>query len=161
MKIIGAAPGSSTEYAPHGAAEFRFVSGGLQLEFLHGFDPQLLVVQPVVHAGGIDTVHVKDVLRAGGAVDRDSLDTLSSIGHVSRQGFGIDARSEAGVVGEVSSAGGVGQPLTRINRGCLALEGIDCGRARLHHDGAFDTADLEDHRDRVTPPDLDDDFFLH
>ena len=138
MKFVGAAPGPGAENAPHGSTEFRFVSGGLQLELFHGFDTQILVVEPVVHAGGIDTVHVKDILRAGGSVDRYSLDTLSSIGHVSRQGFDIDAWGEAGVVGEILPAGGVGQTLTRVDRGCFALEGIDGGPTRLDDDGAFD-----------------------
>ncbi len=129
VKLVGSALGLDAQHAAHCAFEFRLVSGGLQLELLHCFDAQVLVVQPVVHARRIDTVNVENVLRTGGPIDGYPTDFAPFVIHVARLGFDVDARREARVVGEVATASGIRKPLTCINRCRLALESVSMAAA--------------------------------
>ena len=91
MKLVGAALGLDTEHAAHRPAEFRLVSGGLQLKLLDGLNAQVLIVEAVIHARGVDSIDVEDVLSARRAVDRNAAHGPPLMRDIAGQCFDVHA----------------------------------------------------------------------
>ena len=81
--------------------------------------------------------------------------------HVARLGFDVDARYKARVIGEISTASRIGQPISGINHCRLALERIDGGYTGPNDDRGADLTDLKGHFNGETPSKLDDDIFIN
>jgi hypothetical protein len=71
VELVAAGLGDDVDDAAGRAPELRFVAAGLDVDRLDELEVELLALEAVFGAGGVDAVDVEDVLGAGRAVDGD------------------------------------------------------------------------------------------
>ncbi len=130
LELVAARLGDDVDHAAGRAAVLGLVAAGLDVDRLHELEVELLALEAVLDAGGVDAVDDERVLGAGGAVDRDRrLRAVVRIGV--RDDAGHQLRHRA-----VVAAGGqrVDRPLVEVDP--------ELGRAQIDHRRVAHDGDL-------------------
>ena len=134
-ELVAARLGDDVDDAAGGLAVLGLVAAGLDVDLLDELEVQLLALEAVLGAGGVDAVDVVDVLGAGGAVDGDGgLAAVVGVGVGGDPGRHLHHRGVVAAAGQVLdvAAGEVGAQGGRggVHRRRLVRDGDLLGRLR-------------------------------